>query len=187
MRRALLRQISDPSTQATRHGVAMPISPRQSSAAFERLWIDETVEVNASPETIHALLLDQERWTTWVPGLRSLRRVGRKPLGVDSRFWMLLAMPPLPAFWVPSQFFVVRPDFIEWGGRGLGSSIRHRFELTATADGRTQVRHVEYATNVLALVLIPFAGTFRRHDERWTRALAAHYAVADEPLAAAAA
>ncbi|MDO9173414.1 MAG: hypothetical protein Q7V62_01335 [Actinomycetota bacterium] len=161
---------------------------RQSSAMFERLWIDETVEVDAEPTAIHALLIDIDRWPTWVPGLRSLRRVRTKPLRADRRFGMLLSMPPLPTFWVPCQLYVSRPDFIEWGGHGPRAAIRHRFELTPLPSGKTRVRHVEYSTNWLALILIPLEGVFRRHDERWTKALAAHFAVeAESPAQPAAA
>ena len=149
---------------------------RQSSASFERLWVDESVELAASPMEIHALLSDLDRWPTWVPGLRALRRVGRKPLRVDSRFGMLLSMRPLPTFWVPCQLYALRPDFIEWGGRGPWAAIRHRFELTPLPSGKTRVRHVEYSTNWLAFILIPFEGVFRRHDERWTKALSAQFA-----------
>lgn len=154
----------------------MSARPRQSSASFERLWIDLAVELDASPMEIHALLADLDRWPTWVPGLRALRRFGRKPLRVGSRFGMLLSMPPLPTFWVPCQLCTSRPDCIEWGGRGPWAAIRHRFELTPLPSGRTRVRHVEYSTNWLALILIPFEGVFRRHDERWTNALTAHFA-----------
>lgn len=157
----------------------MTAKARQSSAVIERLWIDEMIEVDADPMAIHALMIDVDRWPTWVPGLRALRRVGTKPLRVDSRFGMLLSMPPLPTFWVPCQLYVNRPDFIEWGGRGPWSAIRHRFELTPLPSGKTRIRHVEYATNLLALILIPFEGIFRRHDERWTKALAAHFAAAE--------
>lgn len=157
----------------------MSAAARQSSAVYERLWIDESVEVDADPMAIHALLIDVDRWVTWVPGLRGLRRVGNKPLRVDSRFGMLLRMPPLPTFWVPCQLYVNRPDFIEWGGRGPFAAIRHRFELTPLPSGLTRVRHVEYATNWLALILIPFEATFRRHDERWTKALTARFTPAE--------
>lgn len=161
---------------------------RQSNAAFERLWIDEAVAVGADLAAVHALLVDIDGWPSWVPGLRSLRRIGGPrrrsrvvgaPLRVGGRFGMFLSMPPLPAFWVPCQLFVSRPDFVEWGGRAPWSAIRHRFELTPLPGGRTHVRHVEYATGWLAAILVPFEGTFRRHDERWTAALAARFADAD--------
>ena len=103
--------------------------PRQSSATFERLWIDESVEVDAAPMEIHALLIDIDRWPSWVPGLRALRRVGHKPLRVDSRFGLFLAMPPLRFHAGSNGAIGVRS-----AGAGGAAAVGWYWRVTSAAD-----------------------------------------------------
>lgn len=156
----------------------MSRSVAESSFRFHRVWIDTTMHLDAPFDDVQAKLEDIRAWPEWTPGMRKLRISADEPVHHGSSFWMLLSMKPLPALWVPSVVFHLRRGHIEWGGGGLGSVIRHRFEITEVAPGRTAVRHVEYATNVLAWVLRPFEKAFRAHDQRWTAAIAEHFGAA---------
>lgn len=143
-----------------------------SRLTFRRVWIDETVEVEAGEDEVFALVSDWAAWPQWTPGLIATRRIGRG----GRRFSMTLAMPRLPRIWVPCELYASRPGYVEWGGGTPGGRIRHRFELTAVGPARTRVRHVEYATGYLALILLPFERAFRGHDRRWSRALVHRFA-----------
>lgn len=147
-----------------------------SSYLFHRVWIDETVEVAAPLSEVQAALEDVRTWADWTPGMRKLRISAEEPVHRGSSFWMLLKMHPLPPLWVPAVVYVLQRGHIEWGGGGLRSVIRHRFELTETKSGGTAVRHAEYATNLLAIVLLPFEKAFRAHDRRWSATIAERFA-----------
>jgi hypothetical protein len=54
--------------------------------------------------------------------------------------------------------------------------IRHRFELAPLGASRTSLRHVEYATNFLALLTLPAEKSIEGHDRRWSNAIRARFA-----------
>lgn len=138
-------------------------------------WIDRTVEVATDATTLYRLLSDIDGWAGWTPGLRAVRRRGPAGYGPGTRFVMVMAGPgpglPLPCVMVQNT-----PQRLEWGGGGLGSCIRHSLELTPLDGGRTRLRHVEYATGLLALLTWPVAHLATAHDERWTDAIVARFA-----------
>lgn len=142
---------------------------------FRRIWIDYTVEVDASESELSALLSDIDAWPSWTPGLRAIKRKPDGAIGVGTRFTMVLDMKGL-GLPLPCQLFVKEPRRIEWGGGGLGSVIRHRFELTPIGAARTSLRHVEYATNLLALLTLPAEKGIHAHDRRWSNAIRARFA-----------
>jgi|GEM_PF-249385 len=143
---------------------------------FKRIWIDYTVEVDASEAELGALLSDIDAWPRWTPGLKAIKRKPSGEFPVGTRFTMVLEMKGLPGLPLPCQLFVKEPRRIEWGGGGLGSIIRHRFELTPLGASRTSLRHVEYATNLLALVTLPAEKAIHGHDRRWSNAIRARFA-----------
>ena len=153
-----------------------PVRPAAPKHLFSRVWIDETIELDAPEAEVQALVEDVAGWDTWTPGLREIRFRGDGPIKPRGRFTMILAMKPFPALWLPCVLFKSEPGYIEWGGGGLGSVIRHRFELTPLGDGRTALRHVEYATNFLALILLPFEKVAYNHDHGWSAAIRERFA-----------
>ena len=58
----------------------------------------------------------------------------------------------------------------------LGSSVRHSMELTALDEGRCQLRHLEYATGLLAILALPAERAAHRHDKLWSDAIVARFA-----------
>lgn len=140
-----------------------------------RTWIDRRSVLDAPFPEVWALLTDIGGWPAWTPGLRAIRRRPGELEPGRTRFWMHIEMPPLPAFLVPCELEVLDEHQIAWGGGLGGSRISHRFEFTGFADGRTEVRHVEEATGLLAAALRPFEPIFQAHDERWSNAIEARF------------
>jgi Polyketide cyclase / dehydrase and lipid transport len=131
-----------------------------------RIWIDDDFEVAASPDAVFALLSDIDGWPSWTSGLKAIKH-GPKPLVPGGSFTMVLA----PALYLPCKLYTVARERIEWGGDLLGSVIRHRFEITPAGAGRTRVRHVEYATNLLAVLTFAAEKGIHAHDSKWSRTI----------------
>jgi len=139
---------------------------------LRREWIDETVTVGTSVETLRPLLWDIDGWPTWTPGLQAIRRRDRgAPFTVGTRFTMVLK----PGIYLPCQLFVQEPGRLEWGGGVPGSVVRHSFELTPTGAQTCQLRHLEYATGVLAALAWPAERSIYAYDHRWTKTIVARF------------
>lgn len=143
-----------------------------SSGRFTRTWIDRRSVLNAPIDEVFAVLGDLDSWPTFTPGLSAIRRRGEGELRPGStRFTMHVRMRPLPTLRLPCQLHRLDERGIAWGGGAPGTRILHRFELSPLPDGRTELRHVEDATTLLALVLRPFEPIFARHDHGWSDAI----------------
>jgi uncharacterized membrane protein len=86
-----------------------------------------SVEIDAPPDTVWAVMSDAERWHEWTPSVRSVRRLDSGPLRVGSRalirqprfppaVWKVTALDPgrsftwksgAPGMWVHAQHAVV--------------------------------------------------------------------------------
>jgi len=154
----------------------MTTSTLADARRLRRDWIDLSVDVEASPHELFALLSDLDGWQAWTPGLLAIWRNTRKPVAVGSRFAMVLAFPVLQRVVLPCQVYAWRADCLEWGGGPTWSGVRHRFELTPLSDGRTRLRHVEYATGLLGLLFRPFEAFAHRHDRTWSETIHARFA-----------
>jgi hypothetical protein len=106
-----------------------------------------------------------------VPELTALWR-GKKPAAVGQTFFMVLKFPILTRVILPCTISRWDHDALEWGGGLAWSGVRHRFELNALGQNRTRVRHVEYATGLLGLLLRPFEGFAFGFDHGWSDAIA---------------
>lgn len=139
-------------------------------------WIDLETEVATDAATLYALLADIDGWPAWTPGLRAIRRRGQGPFVPGTRFVMVLAAPVIGGLPLPCELYENTPQRLEWGGGIPGSVIRHSLEITPAGPGRARLRHVEYATGLLALLTRPVARHTRAYDLRWSDAIAARFA-----------
>lgn len=140
-----------------------------------RTWIDHTCEVNVSAETLYALLSDVDGWPNWTPGILAIKRRGEGFIAPGSRFTMHLRHPKLGVLKLPNVMYDNQPLRIEWGGGGFGSVIRHFMELTPIDANHTRLRHVEYATGLLALFTLPFEKFAYDHDLHWSDTIRARF------------
>lgn len=150
-------------------------STSESSRGFRRTWIDHTSELSADADTVFALLSDIDNWPSWTPGLNAIKRK-RTPLAQGAAFTMVLKMPGAPTTPLPCKVLKLQPHYIEWGGGFPGSMIQHRFEVTPLSAQRCKVRHVEFATGLLALVTLPIEKLAYKHDLAWSRAIEKRFA-----------
>lgn len=136
-----------------------------------KTWIDRTSVIQTNIDTLYALLSDIDNWPNWTPGLCSIKRVKKGVAQPGSFFLMTLEAPVIKRLVLPNVVFQNDKHRIEWGGGALGSSIRHSMSLTAIDANTTQLRHLEYATGLLAILSWPAAGFAHRHDLRWSQAI----------------
>ena len=151
-------------------------STSEEASGFRRTWIDHTSELAADADTVFALLRDIDGWPSWTPGLVALRRKGSTPIQVGTPFTLVLKSGAAPQIPLPCKVLKLSPLYIEWGGGFKGSMIQHRFEVTPVSSQRCKVRHVEYATGLLALVTLPIEKLAYRHDRAWSRAIEKRFA-----------
>lgn len=151
-------------------------STSEEPSGFRRTWIDHTSELAASAETVFALLRDIDGWPSWTPGLVAIRRKDQGPIKVGTSFTMVLKAGSAPKTPLPCKVLKLAPLYIEWGGGFPGSMIQHRFEITPSSGLRCKVRHVEYATGLLALLTLPIERLAYRHDLAWSRAIERRFA-----------
>ncbi|HEX5361573.1 MAG TPA: hypothetical protein VFW49_10865 [Fluviicoccus sp.] len=138
-------------------------------------WIDRTSDIRTDLDTLYALLSDLDRWPEWTPGLRAIVRRGKGVAAPGDAFLMVLDAPVIRALPLPCTVYRNEPNYLEWGGGALGSVIRHSLELTAIDANTTRLRHVEYATGLLAVLTRPVARLARGHDMRWSDAIEARF------------
>ncbi len=139
---------------------------------FTRTWIDETVTINTSAEQLHAVLKDVDAWPQWTRGLKAIKRRDQAPVAVGTRFTMVLD-PGVP---LGCKMYVYQADKLEWGG-GIGNSVvRHSFEITPLDASSCRLRHLEYATGMLALLAMPLEKGIYAYDHRWTETIIARFA-----------
>ncbi len=140
------------------------------------IWIDYTSVVNTDSATLYQLLADIQGWPQWTPGLFTIWRGSKAFPRQGSFFLIVMEAPIIGRLILPSVVYQNDPHRIEWGGGFLGSIIRHSLEITTIDEHTTQLRHVEYATGLLALLARPAAGFAHFHDMRWSKAIEARFA-----------
>jgi hypothetical protein len=129
--------------------------------------IEQSVEINASPETVYGIMADVERWAEWTPSIVRIERLesGAFAVGSSARVWQ----PRSPAaLWrvtqiTPDRGFAweaPRPGMYGWGG--------HYVE--PMADGRSRATLTFEARGWLASLLWPFIGSTARKFVAWEAA-----------------
>ncbi len=143
---------------------------------FRRTWIDHTCQLDASLDTVSALLRDVDGWPDWSPGVVAITRKDSGPPTVGSKFSLRVQMPGSRAMSLPCKVYQWDRERLEWGGGMPGSVIRHSMELTSTGEHGCSLRHVEYATNLLALFCLLTEKSAYAHDRKWSDAIEARFA-----------
>ncbi len=146
--------------------------------AGAQVWIDHSATLRVGAEELHALLSDIDGWPSWTPGLLAILRLNkREKPRVGTPFVMVLKLKGAPPVPVPCVLLTLTPNVIEWGGGGLGSVIRHRFEISARGEGRAELRQLEYATGLLKQLTRPIAHLAAKHDLAWSREIERKFGV----------
>ena len=119
-----------------------------------------TIEIQALPERVWAVMRDVERWHEWTPTVKSIKRFGAGKLGVGSR--LLIRQPKLP----PAVWKIIE---LEEG--------KYFISVTGSPIVRVMARHsVEEKNSGTKVTLsIKFSGLFGSLAALMTRSLNERY------------
>ena len=119
-----------------------------------------SIDVDASPERVWAILSDVERWEEWTQSVRSIRRLDAGPLRVGARMLVRQPMRP-PATWEVVGLDEGRRVTLASEGPGIRVYARHG---VAVVRGRTRATlSLEFAGFLGALVGRLTRGIHERH------------------------
>lgn len=119
-----------------------------------------SVDIDAAPDRVWAVLTDVERWPGWTASISSIERLAPGPLVVGSR--VRIRQPKLlPAVWTVIE--ITKDRSLTWTTCGLGFSVSgfHRIE---PSNGGARVT-----------LSVTYSGVLGRLMERLTRNLTTTY------------
>ena len=121
---------------------------------------DRTVEVQATPAEVWAVLTDVEAWPQWTASMEEIRRLDSGPLALGSR--ARVKQPRFPASnWVVTGLDPERS--FSWTSKSGGVTTVADHEITPTADG-VSVRLAISQSGLMARVIeLAFGSTVRRY------------------------
>lgn len=102
-----------------------------------------TVEIDAPPERVWAVLLDVERWPEWTPTVTSVQRLDPGPLALGSRTRII--QPKLsPAVWKVTELNELERVFT-WTARSLGIAVSGRHQVNWFRSGSCATISINYS------------------------------------------
>lgn len=111
--------------------------------------LENTKEIQASPETVWQVTLDLENWPEWTPTVQSVRRLDDGPLLVGSQ--ARLTQPGLPeATWTVTDVEVNRR--FTWQAKVRGLQVIATHEIIAAGDTTESILRLEMP-GILATIL----------------------------------
>ena len=114
---------------------------------------DTVIDIRATPDRVHGILVDVERWPEWTSTMTSVRRLDTGPLRLGSR--AKVVQPRLkPAIWRVTELDDTHFTWIA-SGPGIRMTARHDIEPTNTG---CRVRLSLEFSRILAWLAIRVAG-----------------------------
>lgn len=112
---------------------------------------EREIEIQASPETIHAILVDIQRWPEWTPTAKSAKRLDQGPLREGSSARLAIEGAP-EAVWTVTEVRDGRGFTWEASTLGVKTVAGHEIEPLA---GGSQVRLTLDQTGLMATLFRP--------------------------------
>ena len=101
-----------------------------------------TVEIQAPPARVWAVMTDVERWHEWTSSITSIERLDHGPLAVGS--WALIRQPKaLPAKWLLTE--LDEGNSFTWVTRRPGVCVAARHSVEPTAGGSKATLLLEFS------------------------------------------
>jgi hypothetical protein len=119
-----------------------------------------SIDIQALPPRVWAVMADVERWPEWTASVRSVRRLDPGPLTVGSR--ARIRQPRLP----PAVWEVVAVDegrSFTWVSRGPGVRVTARHEVEPAAGGSCAKLWLEFGGPLGALLARATSGINGRY------------------------
>ncbi len=108
-----------------------------------------TIDVEAPPEVVFAVLSDVERWPEWTPSVTRIERLDDGPLAVGSR--ARVRQPKLlPAVWEVTE--LSEGQGFTWVTRSPGVLVAARHRVEPAPGGARATLSVEFSGILAALV-----------------------------------
>ena len=119
---------------------------------------EQSVDIEASPAVVWAVMKDVERWPEWTPGVTSVRPLGGGSLDVGRR--VVIRQPRLPpAMWRVTE--VEEGRGFTWVSRAPGLRVVGRHWIEPTESGSRATLSIDYR-GALGGVLARLTDTLNR-------------------------
>jgi uncharacterized membrane protein len=124
--------------------------------------IEVSVDIEAPPDTVWRILSDLERWPTWTPTVKEVRRLNGPSFAVGSI--LRIRQPKLKTLdWHVSEFQEGR--LFTWKARSTGISVVARHVIRPSGRGSTVVLAVDQQGWLDPVVNLFFGALSRRYVE----------------------
>ena len=119
-----------------------------------------SVQIDASPERVWAVMSDIERWHEWTPTIRSVRRTNAGPFRIGAR--ARIHQPKLPAAdWIVTALQEGRG--FDWESRAPGVRVLARHTVEASVSGTRVTLSIQYSGLLGSILGRLTAGINRRY------------------------
>jgi hypothetical protein len=113
------------------------------------LNFSKSVDINAAPDAVLAVMSDVERWPEWTPSVTSITRLDAGPFVVGSR--ARIRQPKLPpALWTVSAIEPGRS--FTWTSKGPGILVTAHHSIDPRAEGSRVTLSIRYEGLLAKLV-----------------------------------
>ena len=136
------------------------------------MHVEQTAAVAAAPDVVWEALVDVERWPTWTPSMRRVRRLDDGPLAIGSR--VRIKQPRLvPVVWTVTELEDGRS--FSWAAEGAGVRSVASHAVRPMGAGTSEVRLTFDQTGPMAPLMGTLLGRLtRRYVRMEAEGLAAH-------------
>ena len=119
-----------------------------------------TVDIDAAPDKVWAVLTDVERWPEWTPSMRAVKRLDDTPFGAGSK--VRVRQPRLPQAVYTVTTYDPGRAFI-WVSKVPGVTVTADHQVLPREDGHATVHLSADQTGLLAPLLGLFTARLTRH------------------------
>jgi len=99
---------------------------------------ESSIDINAPPDRVWALMDKLEQWPQWMPPIKKIERISKGPLAIGSQLSVTAKVSGLTVKLLMTIIKFVPEQTVVMQGRALGTSLT-RFYILEPLDGKTKV------------------------------------------------